>query len=277
MINSNVQQLNNTTPSFGSRLPLNYKTAEKIVKEFSNQCWQSATYLNDIRYAGTENFLNDYHKGLSMLKTAEAHTGIMRYRRQFASAFKCKDNNDYMEILTKIIEKVKMLNCGESAQLVHHELNKLGIPNRMVSDKRMDHVFIVVNRTKPFTNYKDGKSGEFVADLWLKKVYKSVNEAYVDFKRLFKANPKNELEDITDVPFKYSTMRPLTEKEKLSNEATFEKVLKNIDLLKHEVKCEAKTLKLHTNHIQGRNKGQLKQSFVDDFEEALNRAEINNR
>lgn len=266
--------MNNMIPTFGSRLPLNYKTVEKVVRDYANKGYQSATYLNDVRYGSNDNFINDYHKGLAMLKAAEAHTGIMRYRREFSSNLKCKGNDDYMTLLSKIIDKVKLLNCGESAELIHHALSKLKIPCRIVSDKTMDHVFVVVNRTKPFTNYKQAKSGEFVADLWLKKTYKSVNEAFVDFKRLFDVTHKNELEDITDRPFKYSLMRPLTEEEKLSNENALNRLFKNITVLRQEVSYEGKALKKSTNHIQGRNKCQVKRCFEEDFDETINRMDL---
>ena len=264
----------NTTPSFGSRLPINYKTVEKIVRDYTNRGYQSATFLNDIRYASNEKFINDYHRGLAMLKTAEAHTGIMRYRRLFSSCLKCKDHSDYMSLLTKIIDKVKLLNCGESAELIHNALTKLGIPSRLVSDKTMDHVFVVVNRSTPFTNYKQAKPGEFVADLWLKKTYKSVNEAYSEFKKLFNITTKNELEDITDRPFKYSLNRPLTNEEKLNNEKVIERLFDNIDVLHKEVNYEGYALKKSTSHIQGRNKCQIKRCFEEDFDETINRLEM---
>ncbi len=273
----NFQKINNTNVSFGSRLPLNYRTVEKIVRDYANRGYKSATFLNDIRYSSNDNFINDYHKGLAMLKTAEAHTGIMRYRRLFSSDLKCKDNNDYMSFLAQIIDKVKLLNCGESAELIYAALTKLGIPCRVVSDKTMDHVFVVVNRSTPFTNYKNAKSGEFVADLWLKKTYKSVNEAYTEFKKLFGVTNKNELEDITDKPFKYSLMRPLTDEEKLNNEKTLKHLFENIDVLRREVECEGKALKKSTNHIQGRNKCQIKRCFEEDFEETINRIELSRR
>ena len=269
----NSLNINKTSPSFCG-LPVNYRVAERIVRNLSNKGFQSSTYLNDIRYGGQDNFVNDYHKGLAMLKTAEAHTGIMRYRREFSGNIKCRDSEDYLSILCKIIEKVKMLNCGESAELVFSELKKLGIPCRIVSDKSMDHVFVVVNRSTPFTNYKNGKSGEFIADLWLKKVYKSVNEAYVEFKRLFDVSPRNELKDITDDSFKYSLMRPLTSEEKSSNEAVLERLFESINLLKKEVGFEAKGLKRSTSFVQGRNKGQIKYSFFENFDEAINRFEL---
>ena len=268
----NFQNINRLNPSFGAKFASNFKTVEKLVRELSNKGWQSSTYLDDVRYS-QQNFVSDYHKGLAILKSAEAHTGIMRYRREFVRNIKCQNEADYNNILAQIIDKVKMLNCGESAQLVHFALNKLGIPSRIVSDRTMDHVFVVVNRTTPFTNYKNGKSGEFVADLWLKKVYKNVEEAYLDFKRKFNVSPKNELDDLTDKPFKYSLMRPLTEEEKLSNEKNIKKLFSNIDLLRKEVRCEAKELKNHTSHIQGRLKGQIKHNFVDIFEESINSAE----
>lgn len=272
----NFQKIINLKPSFGG-LPANYKTAEKIVREYVNKGWQSATFLNDIRYNSNNNFINDYHKGLAMLKTAEAHTGIMRYRREFSSAFKCKDNEDYVNLLSRILDKVKLLNCGESAELIYSALTKLGIPCRIVSDKTMDHVFVVVNRTAPFTSYKSAKSGEFVADLWLKKVYKSVNEAYTEFKKLFNVSMKNELEDISEKPYKYSLMRPLTQEEKTINEKTLCKLFENIDVLRKEVGYESKSLKKSTSHIQGRNKCQIKRHFEEDFDETINRFEFNKR
>ena len=270
----NFQKINNTNVSFGSRLPLNYHTVEKVVRDYANRGYQSATFLNEVRYSSNDNFINDYHKGLAMLKTAEAHTGIMRYRRLFSSELKCKDSNDYMSLLTQIIDKVKLLNCGESAELIYNVLAKLGIPCRVVADKTMDHVFVVVNRSAPFTNYKNAKSGEFVADLWLKKTYKSVNEAYIEFKKLFGVTNKNELEDITDKPFKYSLMRPLTDDEKLSNEKAISHLFENIDVLRREVGYEGKALKKSTNHIQGRNKCQIKRCFEEDFDETINRIEL---
>lgn len=273
----NFQQLNRLTPSFGGRFPLNYSTVEKVVREYANKGWQSSTFFNDIRYSGSDKFINDYHKGLSMLKSAETHAGIMHYRRTFASSFKCRDNDDYMGILSRILEKVKMLNCGESAEIIYTALTKLGIPCRIVSDKTMDHVFVVVNRSTPFTNYKNAKPGEFIADLWLKKTYKSVNEAFVEFKRLFNVTNKNELEDITNKPFKYSIMRPLTDEEKALNEKTLENLFENIDLIKKETSIEARTLKKSTTHVQGRNKCQIKRRFVEDFDEAINRVEFARR
>lgn len=267
-------QVNSMNPSFCSRLPLNYKTVEKVVREYVNKGYQSATFLNDIRYSSNNGFINDYHRGLAMLKAAEAHTGIMSYRRKFSSALKCQDSGEYSALVVRIIDKIKMLNCGESAELIYAALSKLGIPCRVVSDKTMDHVFVVVNRSTPFTNYKNAKSGEFVADLWLKKTYKSVNDAYTEFKRLFNVTNKNELEDITDKPFKYSLSRPLTAEEKTNNEKVLDKLFKHIDILRREVGMEARNLKRTTAHIQGRNKCQIKRTFEEDFEETLNRFEI---
>ncbi len=244
MINLTFNPSNTCNVSFGRRLPPNYLIVEKIIKDYVRLGFKSATDLemrlpnnlqkeNDL--SSRDFFINNSNKKVYLDVNAQAVNSYVRqkqlltykissiqkfieyYRSEILPRLNFETEDDYYLTMKDLVKRYGMANCFECASLLHFELNKLGIPNRMIQDLNIDHCFVVVNRKEPFISYKHRQKGEFVADLWLKKTYKSVQEAQVDFNnRLDCTNHYNLLIDSSETGANILN-RPLTPKEKTHN------------------------------------------------------------
>lgn len=262
----NGQKLCNK-PSFGSRLTPAYKAAERVVKNLAEEGWQSETFLDSVRYSSScfsrEKF--DYHRGLAMLKIAEFASIINTYRLFFQSKFKFSDMDSAYAFLKNVVSKFRALNCEESARLTYLELEKMGIPCRIVYDQNIDHVFVVANRKEPFTSYRDAQKGEVVADFWLKKVYSSVEEAYVDFRRRFGANKKTQLRDKTDISYAAKLDSEYDSQISKQNEANLMRLEKVIEALRRYSSVEASSLKRTTRNIDYKDTRRILHEYIGEF------------
>lgn len=245
MINVTFNPINNYNVSFGRSLPPNYLIVEKIIKDYARWGFKSATDLemrlpNDIQkengLLGREFFINNSNKKVYLDVNTQAVNSYVRqkqlltykissiqkfieyYRSEILPRLYFEKEDDYYLAMKEIVKRYGFANCFECASLLHFELNKLGIPNRIIQDLNVDHCFVVVNRKEPFISYKHRQKGEFVADLWLKKTYKSVQEAQIDFNNRFGGvNHYNLLIDSSATRANILN-RHLTKKEKEHNE-----------------------------------------------------------
>lgn len=274
MMNVNFGQVNSSCISFKSRYPRNYKVAEKIIQEYLPLGLKSAT---DYEMRIPDSIGKNYARQNQILsvKIPLVEQFINYYRQQIFPYLKFATEEDYYSTLKNLVKKYKMVNCAECAELVHYELKKRGISSRIVSDTNVDHCFVVVNRDDAFVTYKDKKAGEFVADLWLKKIYKSVQEAQIDFNNLFGGVTKyNLLFDTTFAPVDV-LYRPLTKREKDVNK----EILKNLDDLWKFLQNANKNLHAKDNieSFCAPNVKSLIQKYNDDLADLCSRYIRNQR
>lgn len=251
----------NKKPSFGVRLTPDFKAAEKVVRDLVNEGWQSGTYLLDVRFAHKK-FKDHEQRAVAMLKIAEVQSLIFAYRRAMSHFLTCADNKDCCSLLKKIISHFRALNCAESAFLAKGELDKLGIPNRLVYDSSIDHCFLIAGRDKPFTGYRDSQKGEYVVDFWMKKVYKSVEEAYLDFKKKFDASFKDKIEDRTETPYVYR-MKKLTKADVEANIKLIDELMKSKEKLSAMVANERKQIPYDIKWIEQKINGRLLHEYIE--------------
>ena len=262
MINIVRPQYKDYNVSFKAHYPKNWFIVEKIIKEYANWGFKSATdlemrvpnklqrdegfnrefFINNSNrkvYVDTnKQALNSYVKQKQLLtyKISSIQKFIEYYRSEILPRLYFEKEDDYYLAMKEIVKRYGFANCFECASLLHFELNKLGIPNRIIQDLNIDHCFVVVNRKEPFITYKHGKKGEFIADLWLKKTYKSVQEAQLDFNnRLGGANKYNLLIDSNETGANILN-RPLTQKEKAHNEKLINSLIDDWSFLEKNAK-----------------------------------------
>ena len=67
------------------------------------------------------------------------------------------------------------------------KLNKEGIPSTIVGRDLFDHCFLIVNLDKKakISSPKTWGKNAFIVDPWLNKVFKSKEEAFTEYKRMF--------------------------------------------------------------------------------------------
>lgn len=244
MINATANIRNNNSLSFKRGLPSNYTFAETIIRNYCNKGLKSSTeytmrfpnLLEKEIETNREFFRNNINKKiytdiddsiiqkyirkkeLLALRIPRFENFINYYRHKIMPLLYYETENDYYLTLKNLVNKFGALNCGDCAQLVHYELKKQKIPSRIVSDIDIDHSFVIVNRKEPFVTYRDKKPNEFIADLWLKRNYKSIDEAYVDFRNRFDTvSNANFLIDSTDNLGITIKNKPLTKREKEYN------------------------------------------------------------
>ena len=272
MQNLSNLNINTYTPSFRGYLTPMYKVAEKVLREVNRNEYQSATYLRDVRYAG-KNYINAHQMGLSELKVIQANILIDLYRSRFANLLKYRSEEDFLRALKSLLHKIKFLNCGEHAYLTYSELRKNGIPCRVVADKNIDHSFVVANRRKPFNSYRDKEKGNFIVDSWLRKIYRNVDEAYLDYKRKFDAQMRAEspVVDITDSPYNYIIDVNMNHKDEIKNEFVISQIGDITDIVRDNVNCEVKTLRKTTEHIKHKTPMRVRDMYNEDMSETIRR------
>lgn len=279
MQNISVQNFKNQNPSFGAKITPAYKIAEKVVKEVTSNEYQSSTYLDFVRYT-QKKFINQYHRGLVLLKLAELKTKLDFYRMLICHRFANRNLEDFQKAFKELLSLTKLTNCGENAFLVHGELTRLGIPSRVVSDRNIDHSFVIVNREKPFNSYRDKEKGNIVADAWLRRVYPNIDEAYTDFKLKFDAkmdldcNGKktSPLVDVTDAPYKCLIKPNMSIADEVQNNAVIAQIKQIGESIRKIVGYEANILKKTTSHIENiSDNNRIIGSYASDMTENIRR------
>lgn len=281
MQSSHIQTFNTKAPSFGSVSSPAYRIAEKVVRELTRNEYQSATYFADVRYP-KKNFINQHHRGLAILKLAENLAKTDIYRNLICNNIVSRNFDDFYNTFKKLLPQTRLTNCGENAFIVHTELAKQGIPSRVVSDRKIDHSFVVVNRETPFNSYRDKEKGNFIADAWLRKIYRNVDEAYLDYKTRFNAKMKTEyggspLLDVTDAPYQYRINANMTTADEAKNKSVTAQIAQITEIIRKIVSCEARTLKKTTSHIENLDDRRIRENFIEDIIETIRRELLNSK
>ncbi len=252
------------SPSFGARLTPQIKAAEQVVKDLAGKGWQSSTFFEDVRYV-PKKFMNHEHRALAMLKIAEIKSMIFAYRRAMLNLFQFSDENEAGSWLRKVVDRLRVLNCGEAAIIVGRELEKKGIPSRVVADKSIDHCFVVANRSEPFTNYRSAQKDNFVVDLWMKKIYKSVEEAYTDFKRRFAAKIDDSIVDRTGQSDYCCINTRVADSNSMLNDSVLEKLVQSSDKVRSSAVKERLQIPNQIVRIEQKINGRLVEEYLEDF------------
>lgn len=258
---SNVNSKYNV--SFGVGVTQEFKLAEKIVKDIVNQGWQSSTFMKDVRY-DVKLYKNHEKRALAMLKIAEMQSLIFTYRRAIAHILKFDSTKECFDCIQNIIKEARSLNCLEYSFLSFLKLKDAQIPCRIVSDPNIDHCFVVVNRKEPFTSYRDAKKGEFVVDAWIKKVYKSVQEAYLDYKKSFSANYNCNLVDRTEKPYPYCIISGKADK--LKREEQLKKINESLSKVRATARSLRKLIPYELKRIEYKINGRLIDEYMGEMD-----------
>lgn len=226
------------------------KKAEKILRSFVNQGYLSSTYLEDVRYA-QKKYKNEYHRVLTYIKTTEAMCLINLYRMYQKAFIFYKNNQEYFAALTKAVKNAKAANCSECADIMYKQLKKSGLDARVVVDSKIDHAFVLVNSKRKVKNYRSGKPhGEaFVVDPWLKRIFTSLDEAYLEFKRMFGAKKNRRIRNHTEY-YLYNQMECVSEENIAGNRKMTHMLHNQIARVKRVTKSIIQNLdkeKLQTN------------------------------
>ena len=91
------------------------------------------------------------------------------------------------KLLSSAVADFKIANCKEQSLIMQNELEKLNIPSVVIGRELFDHCFIVANIAKnaDISNPKTWGKKAFVVDAWMNKVFKSKEDAFTEYKRIF--------------------------------------------------------------------------------------------
>ena len=92
-----------------------------------------------------------------------------------------------IERLKEAVQKYKTGNCFEQAFMLKDEFSKAGLESKVVHSAWFDHSFLVVNLDKNahIENPKTWGKKAFIVDAWLGRVFRNVQEALTEYKRMW--------------------------------------------------------------------------------------------
>ena len=219
-MNTSVQTIQ---PTFKGRLTPDFIKATNILRDFKNQGIISPTFemYRHIKPKRLEELLRPEKYDLEKLtffssefsiptgsarleSLSRKQTSVLledKYYSKFFHAMNSKMNGiaklretlmdrrprHALEIMDAIVKRFKIGNCQEQSLLMRDKLQKAGITAELTGRGFLDHCYLVCN-ISPQANIKNpstwGKKA-FIVDPWLNKVFRSKEEAFVEYKRIF--------------------------------------------------------------------------------------------
>ncbi len=175
---------NNSNTAFKAGLTPQMKKAERVLLEFMRRGYKSQTRMATYRYVDGYKYRNHYHLYLAKLKEKEMSC-IVNLQRAYLERMIYSNRKEEARLLEQLVNITKTANCGESAVICSNMLKRAGIDCQVRFDEFGDHMFTLVGDMSKFNNYKTQGKAVFIPDVWTQKLYRSINSAYVDFKRGF--------------------------------------------------------------------------------------------
>ncbi len=213
------------SPSFKGRITPDFIKATNILREFKNQGIISPTFEmyrhvkpSKLRERLTPNASATKKLGISPSSFGKPDASIEieelnladsniltknKYYSKFMPIMNSKQNGirklrellqekkskiiNPLTIMKCLVEKFKIGNCIEQSILMQDKLIMAGIPAKVTGRQLIDHCFVVCNLSKN-ANIKDHKTWgkkAFIVDPWLNKVFRSKEEAFSEYKRIY--------------------------------------------------------------------------------------------
>lgn len=207
--------------SFSGRITPDFIKATNILRDFKNQGIISSTFeiYRHIKPSKLQDRLKSQNLAISTsslgtpdtsIKIKElnvSHSDILtknKYYSKLMPIINSKENEirelrkllrekkynktiNPLTVMGFIVKNYKIGNCMEQSILIQEKLINAGIFAKVTGRQFIDHCFVVCNLSKnaDITNPKTWGKKSFIVDPWLNKVFRSKEEAFCEYKRIY--------------------------------------------------------------------------------------------